>query len=66
MFREYETILKETSRIYFSYKIYEFEKVINVYSVTFSCIYDHEKEKRLRSVFVSFLHKLESKLKLFS
>jgi hypothetical protein len=36
--------------------------VIKVYSVTFSCIYEHEKEQILSSELVSFLHKLETKL----
>ena len=34
----------------FSYNLVEPEKVIKVYSVTFSLIYEHEKEQRLSSV----------------
>jgi hypothetical protein len=37
--------------------------VIKVYSVTFSCIFEREKEQRLSLILVSFLHKLETKLK---
>jgi hypothetical protein len=49
-FRESEKSLKETPRVPFLYNLYESEKVINVYSVTFSCIYEHEKEQILSSV----------------
>jgi hypothetical protein len=35
--------------------------MIKVYSVTFSLIYEHEKEQRLRSRLFSFLHKLKTK-----
>ena len=44
MFREFEKSLKKNSKgVPFSYNLYESEKVINVYSVTFSFIYEHEK-----------------------
>jgi hypothetical protein len=33
-----------------TYNLYESEKVIKVYSATFSLIYEHEKEQRLSSV----------------
>jgi hypothetical protein len=62
MFRESEKSLKRLQGVPFSYNLYESEKVIKVYLVTFSCIYEHEKEQRLSSVLVSFLHKLETKL----
>jgi hypothetical protein len=62
MFRESEKSLKRLQGVPFSYNLYESEKVIKVYSVTFSCIYEREKEQRLSSVLVSFLHKLETKL----
>jgi hypothetical protein len=35
--------------------------VIKLYSVTFSGIYEHEKEQRLSSVLFSFLRKLKTK-----
>ena len=44
MFRESEKSLKETPGGYFLYNLYESKKVIKVYSVTFSLIYEHEKE----------------------
>jgi hypothetical protein len=62
MFRESEKSLKRLQGVPFSYILYESEKVIKVYSVTFSCFFEHEKEQRLSSVLVSFLHKLETKL----
>jgi hypothetical protein len=62
MFRESEKSLKETPRGSFFVYPYESEKVIKVYSVTFSCFCEHEKEQRLSSLLVSFLHKLETKL----
>jgi epoxyqueuosine reductase QueG len=37
--------------VHFSYNLYESEKVIKVYSVTFSLIYEHEKEQNLSSEF---------------
>ena len=45
MFREFEKSLKGTPMVPFSYNFYESEKVIKVYSVTFSCFFEHEKEK---------------------
>jgi hypothetical protein len=50
MFRESEKRLKGTPWGSFSYNLYESKKVIKVYSVTFSLIYEHEKEQRLSSV----------------
>jgi hypothetical protein len=51
MFRESLKELKVNSRgVPFSYNLYESEKVIKVYSVTFSLIYEHEKEQILSSV----------------
>jgi hypothetical protein len=55
MFRESEKRLKETPRGSFSYNLYESEKVIKVYLVTFSCIYEREKEQRLSSILCSSL-----------
>ena len=51
----------ELQGVHFLYNLYDSEKVIKVYLVTFSCIYEHEKEKRLRSGFFSFLHKIKTK-----
>jgi hypothetical protein len=42
-------------------KIYESEKVIKVYSVTFSRIYEHAKEQRLR--LVTYSHVFTSMIK---
>ena len=65
MFRESEKELKGVSMgVHFSYNHYESKKLIKVYSVTFSCIFEHEKEQRLRSILVSFLDKLETKINL--
>jgi hypothetical protein len=51
MFREPEKSSKMTPRgSFFIYPCVS-EKVINVYLVSFSCIYEHEKEQRLISVF---------------
>jgi hypothetical protein len=50
MFRESKKSLKGTPGGSFSYNLYESEKVIKVYSVTFSLIYEHEKEQILSSV----------------
>jgi hypothetical protein len=50
MFRESKKSLKGTPGVPFSYNLYESEKVIKVYSVTFSLIYEHEKEQILSSV----------------
>jgi hypothetical protein len=50
MFRESEKSLKETPGGSFFVYPCESEKVIKVYSVTFSCFYEHEKEQRLSSV----------------
>ena len=41
----------------FSYNLYESKKVIKVYSVTFSLIYEHVKEKILSSVTYSHVFK---------
>ena len=62
MFRESEKSLKTNSGGSFFVYPCESKKEIKVYSVAFSCIYEHEKEQRLRSVLVSFSHKLETKL----
>jgi hypothetical protein len=45
MFRETEKRLKETP----GGSLYEYEKVINVYSITFSCFFENKKEQRLGS-----------------
>jgi hypothetical protein len=50
---------RELEGVIFSYDLYESEKVINVYSITFSGIYEHEKEQRLSSGL--FLLKLKTK-----
>ena len=67
MFREFEKSLKMTPWVKYEsmclYNIYESEKVIKVYSITFSCFFECKKEQRLSSVLVSFLDKLETKLK---
>jgi hypothetical protein len=49
MFRESEKSLKKTPRGSFFVYPCESEKVIKVYSVTFSCFFEHEKEQRLSS-----------------
>ena len=61
MFREFEKSLKRTLGVPFSYNLNKSEKVIKFYSVTFSCIYGHEKEQRLSSWLFSFLRKLKTK-----
>jgi hypothetical protein len=50
MFREFEKSSKTTPRGSFFVYPCESEKVIKVYSVTFSCFFEHEKEQRLSSV----------------
>jgi hypothetical protein len=50
MFRESEKSLKETLGGSFFVYPYRSKKEIKVYSDVFSCIYEHEKEQRLRSV----------------
>jgi hypothetical protein len=58
MFREPEKSLKGTPVGSFFIKPLQVEKVIKVYSVTFSHIYEHEKEQRLSSV--TYSHVLTS------
>ena len=50
MFRESEKSLKGTPGVPFSYNLDKSKKVIKIYLVTFSCIYEHKKEQRLSSV----------------
>ena len=45
----------------FSYNLYESEKMIKLYSVAFSLIYEHDKYKILSSGLFSFLRKLKTK-----
>jgi hypothetical protein len=52
MFRESEKSLKRTpGGVPFSYNLVEPEKVIKVYSITFSCIYERKNDKKKRSRF---------------
>jgi hypothetical protein len=51
MFREFEKSLKETPGGSFFVYPYRSEKEIKVYPDAFSCIYEHEKEQILISVF---------------
>jgi hypothetical protein len=50
MFRESEKSLKETPGGSFFVYPYRSKKEIKVYPGAFSCIFEHEKEQRLRSV----------------
>jgi hypothetical protein len=50
MFREFKKSLKTTPGGSFFVYPYRSKKEINVYPDAFSCIYGHEKEKRLSSV----------------
>jgi hypothetical protein len=50
MFRESEKSLKETPAGSFFVYPYRSKKDIKVYLDSFSCIYEHEKEQRLRLV----------------
>jgi hypothetical protein len=63
MFRESEKSLKTTPEGSFFMYPCESEKEIKVYSVVFSCFFEREKELRPCLLLVSFLHKLETKLK---